>query len=201
MPTASQAKHKFCRRIGECLWGCPNCPTVKGKARAFPAGPHGAKNGGRRAKLTTYGELLLEKQKLRNYYAISEKQLRIAYAKAKSGTGQTGDKLFISLETRLDAMVYRAGFAPTIFAAKQMVSHGHILVDGKRVDRSSCRVKEGQVIYESGGDIAPGVALGDNACHLVDPLHQNAAEQAVCAVEVRGTHNVDCFHPGFVHCF
>jgi TRAP-type uncharacterized transport system fused permease subunit len=97
MPTASQAKHKFCRRIGECLWGCPNCPTVKGKARAFPAGPHGAKNGGRRAKLTTYGELLLEKQKLRNYYAISEKQLRIAYAKAKSGTGQTGDKLFIAL--------------------------------------------------------------------------------------------------------
>ena len=146
MPTASRAKHKFCRRIGECLWGCPNCPTVKGKARAVPAGPHGAKNGGRRAKLTTYGELLLEKQKLKNYYAISENQLRIAYTKAKSGVGQTGDKLFIALETRLDALVYRCGFAPTIFAAKQMVSHGHILVDGKRVDRASCRVKEGQVI-------------------------------------------------------
>jgi small subunit ribosomal protein S4 len=88
----------------------------------------------------------MEKQKLRNYYAISEKQLRIAFAKAKSGEGQTHEKLFRSLEQRLDAMVYRAGFAPTIFAAKQIVNHGHILVDGKRIDRSSCLVKEGQVI-------------------------------------------------------
>ena len=140
MPTASRAKHKFCRRIGQCLWGDPKCPSVK---RPYAAGPHGK---GRRSKLSTYGELLMEKQKLRNYYAISEKQLRIAFAKAKSGEGQTHEKLFRSLEQRLDAMVYRAGFAPTIFAAKQMVNHGHIYVDGKRVDRSSCQVKEGQVI-------------------------------------------------------
>ena len=140
MPTASRAKHKFCRRIGQCLWGDPKCPSVK---RPYAAGPHGK---GRRSKLSTYGELLMEKQKLRNYYAISEKQLRIAFAKAKSGEGQTHEKLFRSLELRLDAMVYRAGFAPTIFAAKQMVNHGHIYVDGKRVDRSSCQVKEGQVI-------------------------------------------------------
>ncbi len=143
MPTASQAKHKFCRRVGQCIWGCPNCPTVKGKARAYAAGPHGKT---RRAKLSTYGELLIEKQKLKNYYAISEKQLQIAYAKAKSGLGKTDEKLFAGLETRLDAVVYRAGFAPTIFAAKQFVNHGHILVDGKRVDRSSYQVKEGQVI-------------------------------------------------------
>ena len=140
MPTASRAKHKFCRRIGQCLWGDPKCPSVK---RPYAAGPHGK---GRRSKLSTYGELLMEKQKLRNYYAISEKQLRIAFAKAKSGTGVTHEKLFRSLEQRLDAMVYRAGFAPTIFAAKQMVNHGHILVDGKRVDRSSYQLKEGQVI-------------------------------------------------------
>ncbi|MBE6390151.1 MAG: 30S ribosomal protein S4 [Lentisphaerae bacterium] len=140
MPTASRAKHKFCRRIGQCLWGDPKCPSVK---RPYAAGPHGK---GRRAKLSTYGELLMEKQKLRNYYAISEKQLRIAFAKAKSGEGQTHEKLFRSLEQRLDAMVYRAGFAPTIFAAKQLVNHGHVLVDGKRVDRASCLVKEGQVI-------------------------------------------------------
>ena len=140
MPTASRAKHKFCRRIGQCLWGDPKCPSVK---RPYAAGPHGK---GRRSKLSTYGELLMEKQKLRNYYAISEKQLRIAFAKAKSGEGQTHEKLFRSLELRLDAMVYRAGFAPTIFAAKQYVNHGHILLDGKRVDRSSCQVKEGQVI-------------------------------------------------------
>ena len=140
MPTASQAKHKFCRRIGQCLWGDPKCPSVK---RPYPAGPHGK---GRRAKLSTYGELQLEKQKLRYYYAISEKQLRIAYAKAKAGTGQTHEKLFRSLEQRLDAMVFRAGFAPTIFAAKQIVNHGHVYVNGKRVDRSSCIVKEGSVI-------------------------------------------------------
>lgn len=143
MPTASRAKHKFCRRIGQCIWGCPNCPTVKGMARAYAAGPHGK---GKRNKLSTYGELLIEKQKLKNYYAISEKQLQIAYAKAKAGTGQTGEKMFRALETRLDALVFRAGFAPTIFAAKQFVNHGHILVDGKRVDRASCQIKEGQVI-------------------------------------------------------
>ena len=140
MPTASRAKHKVCRRIGQCLWGDPKCPSVK---RPYAAGPHGK---GRRVKLSTYGELLMEKQKLRNYYAISEKQLRIAFAKAKSGMGLTHEKLFRSLEMRLDAIVYRAGFAPTIFAAKQMVNHGHILVDGKRLDRSSCVLKEGQVI-------------------------------------------------------
>ena len=138
MPTASRAKHKFCRRIGQCLWGDPKCPSVK---RPYAAGPHGK---GKRSKLSTYGELLLEKQKLRNYYVISEKQLRIAFFKAKAGLGQTHEKLFRSLEQRLDAMVYRAGFAPTIFAAKQLVNHGHVLVDGKRVDRASCIVKEGQ---------------------------------------------------------
>jgi len=140
MPTASRAKHKFCRRIGQCIWNDPKCPSVK---RPFAAGPHGK---GRRAKLSTYGELLMEKQKLRMHYAISEKQLQIAFAKAKSGEGQTHEKLFRSLELRLDALVFRCGFAPTIFAAKQYVNHGHILVDGKRVDRASCIVKEGQVI-------------------------------------------------------
>ena len=140
MPTASRAKHKFCRRIGQCLWSDPKCPSVK---RPYAAGPHGK---GRRVKLSTYGELLMEKQKLKNYYAISEKQLQIAYAKAKAGLGVTHEKLFRSLEVRLDAMVFRAGFAPTIFAAKQWVNHGHIYVDGKRVDRASYIVKEGSVI-------------------------------------------------------
>ena len=140
MPTASRAKHKFCRRVGQCIWGDPKCPSVK---RPYAAGPHGK---GRRVKLSTYGELLMEKQKLKNYYAISEKQLQIAYAKAKAGLGVTHEKLFRGLEVRLDAMVFRAGFAPTIFAAKQWVNHGHIYVDGKRVDRASFQLKEGQVI-------------------------------------------------------
>ncbi len=140
MPTASQAKHKFCRRVGQCIWSDPKCPSVK---RPYAAGPHGK---GRRVKLSTYGELLMEKQKLKNYYAISEKQLQIAFHKAKAGLGQTNEKLFRSLEQRLDAVIFRAGFAPTIFAAKQFVNHGHILVNGQKVDRASFLVKEGAVV-------------------------------------------------------
>ena len=140
MATASRAKHKFCRRIGYCLWNDPKCPSVE---RPFAAGPHGK---GRRAKLSTYGELLLEKQKLKNYYAISEKQLQIAYHKAKAGLGMTHEKLLKSLELRLDALLFHTGFAPTIYAAKQFISHGHVLVDGKKLTRSSCKLKEGQVI-------------------------------------------------------
>lgn len=141
MPAKVQAKHKFCRRIGECIWDDPKCPSVK---RPYAAGAQG-KNA-RRKKLSTYGELLLEKQKLRFYYGVSEKQLHLAYVKAKQGQGQSHEKLFCNLEQRLDAMVFRAGFAPSIFAAKQYVNHGHIYVNGKRVDRSSYKVGEGQVI-------------------------------------------------------
>ncbi|MDD5598910.1 MAG: 30S ribosomal protein S4 [Victivallaceae bacterium] len=141
MATASQAKHKLCRRIGECIWGNPKCPSVK---RPYQAGQHG--KTGHRGKLSTYGTLLLEKQKLRKHYAISEKQLRIAYTNAKKGLGQAHEKLFRSLELRLDSLLFRSGFAPTIFAAKQFVNHGHILVNGKKVDRASYQVKEGQVI-------------------------------------------------------
>jgi small subunit ribosomal protein S4 len=141
MAVASRAKHKFCRRIGTCIWNDPKCPSVK---KPYPAGHHG--KTARRKKLSTYGELLLEKQKLRFHYAISEKQLRIAYASAKKGEGLTNEKLFRNLEQRLDSLLFHCGFAPSIFAAKQFVCHGHILVDGKRVDRSSFKVKEGQVI-------------------------------------------------------
>lgn len=141
MATSSQAKHKLCRRVGQCIWNNPKCPSVR---RPYPAGQHG--KTGRRGKLSTYGTLLLEKQKLRKHYAISEKQLRIAYAKAKKGEGQAHEKLFRTLEQRLDSVLFRSGFAPSIFAAKQFVNHGHILVDGKSVDRASFQVKEGQVI-------------------------------------------------------
>ena len=141
MATSSQAKHKLCRRVGQCIWDNPKCPSVR---RPYPAGQHG--KTGRRGKLSTYGTLLLEKQKLRKHYAISEKQLRIAYTNAKKGDGQAHEKLFRTLEQRLDSVLFRSGFAPSIFAAKQFVNHGHILIDGKRVDRASYNVKEGQVI-------------------------------------------------------
>ena len=178
MPTASRAKHKFCRRIGQCLWGDPKCPSVK---RPYAAGPHGK---GRRSKLSTYGELLMEKQKLRNYYAISEKQLRIAFAKAKSGEGQTHEKLFRSLELRLDAMVYRAGFAPTIFAAKQMVNHGHVYVDGKRVDRSSYQLKEGQVITIN-AEKSPAIAEMAKKSNNTIPPYMEVDLEALKATLVR----------------
>ena len=141
MATASQAKHKFCRRIGQCVWNDPKCPSVK---RPYPAGQHG--KTGRKKKLSGFGELMMEKQKLRAHYAISEKQLVIAFHKAKQGEGKTNEKLIRSIEQRLDAFVYRSGFAPTIFAAKQFITHGHIMVDGRKVNRPSYQMKEGQAV-------------------------------------------------------
>ena len=178
MPTASRAKHKFCRRIGQCLWSDPKCPSVK---RPYAAGPHGK---GRRVKLSTYGELLLEKQKLRNYYAISEKQLRIAFAKAKSGLGLTHEKLFRGLEMRLDAMVYRAGFAPTIFAAKQIVNHGHILVNGKRLDRASAVIKPGSVITIN-AEKSPAIAEKAKQSNTTVPPYMEVDLEALKATLVR----------------
>ncbi len=163
MSTASRAKHKFCRRIGYCLWNDPTCPSVK---RAYPAGPHGKT---RRAKLSTYGELALEKQKLKNYYAISEKQLQIAFRKAKAGTGMTHERMLKSLEMRLDAVVFASGMVPTIFAAKQLISHGHVLVDGKRLDRSSCQIKEGQVISIDAAKSPAAAEVAKKANRTVPP--------------------------------
>lgn len=178
MATASQAKHKFCRRIGQCLWNDPKCPSAK---RPYPAGPHGKT---RRGKLSTYGTLKLEKQKLRLYYGISEKQLRIAYTKACQGNAVTHEKLFRLLETRLDAMVYRAGFAPTIFAAKQYVCHGHILVDGKRVDKASYGVREGQVITIN-AEKSPAIAETAKKSNAVVPAYMEVDRDNLKATLVR----------------
>lgn len=141
MSTASRAKHKLCRRIGSCIWGSPKCPSVK---RPYPSGPNGKMN--KQKKLSTYGELLLEKQKLKAHYAISEKQLTLAYKRAKQAKGMTNENLIRQLELRLDAVIFRTGMAPSIHAAKQFISHRHVLVDGKVVDRSSYRLVPGQVI-------------------------------------------------------
>ncbi len=135
-----RAKHKLCRRVGKCIWDNPKCPSVK---RPFPAGS--SKNS-RRSKLSTYGELLIEKQKLKGHYAISEKQLRITFKRAKKAQGLTNENLIVLLESRLASLVFRSGLASSIFAAKQFVSHRHILVNGKIVDRMSYHIKEGDVI-------------------------------------------------------
>ena len=178
MTTASRAKHKLCRRIGQCLWNDPKCPSAR---RPFPAGPHGKT---RRSKLSTYGTLLQEKQKLRGFYGISEKQLQIAYHKAMAGEGQSGDKLLKGLEVRLDALVYRAGFAKTIFAAKQYVNHGHIYVDGKRVDRASFQLREGSVISIN-AEKSPAIAEVAKSSNSTVPAYVEVDREALKATLVR----------------
>lgn len=134
------AKYKINRRLGVNLWGRAKSPVEK---RPYGPGQHGQHKG----KPTDYGTQLMAKQKLKGYYGnVSEKQLRKYYAEAIRRTGDTSEHLVGLLETRLDAVVYRMKFVPTVFASRQFVSHGHILVNGKRVNIPSYLVKEGDVI-------------------------------------------------------
>ena len=129
----------MCRRIGQPVCGRPNCPSNK---RPFPPGQHGRG----RKRLTEYQMRLVEKQKLRAIYGIGERQFRRYFATATSKTGVTGEELLRRLETRLDSVILRVGFALTMRQARQLVSHGHIEVDGKRVDVPSYQVRPGQTI-------------------------------------------------------
>jgi len=112
--------------------------------KGYPPGQHG--NSKRRPKHSDYGKQLLEKQRIRLQYNVSEKQMRNYYKRAAQLTGNTGDILVQFLETRLDALVYRAGLARTIYMARQLVNHGHILVNGSRVDIPSFRVRVNDVV-------------------------------------------------------
>jgi small subunit ribosomal protein S4 len=135
------SKYKISRRLGVSLWGRAKDPIGK---RAYAPGQHGAT---RRRKLSGFGIQLNEKQKLKGYYGnITEKQFRKIYAEASRRRGDTGEILVGLLESRLDAFVYRMGVVPTVFASRQFVNHGHILVNGKRVNISSYRLKEGDVV-------------------------------------------------------
>ena len=134
------AKHKIDRRLGVNLWGRPKSPINN---REYGPGQHGQ----RRRKPTDYGIQLMAKQKLKGYYGnIGEKQFRRYYAQAVKRRGDTGENLVGILESRLDAIVYRMKFVPTVFAARQLVSHGHIRVNGKRVNVPSYLCREGDVI-------------------------------------------------------
>ncbi|RIA55101.1 30S ribosomal protein S4 [Dichotomicrobium thermohalophilum] len=135
------AKYKIDRRMGENIWGRPKSPVNK---REYGPGQHGQR---RRGKLSDYGEQLRAKQKLKGYYGnITEKQFRAIYKEATRQKGDTSEALIGLLERRLDAIVYRAKFVPTVFAARQFVNHGHIKVNGQRVTIPSFRCKEGDVI-------------------------------------------------------
>ncbi len=135
-----RAKHKIDRRLGENLWGRPKSPF---NIRQTAPGMHGA----RRGKPTDYGLQLFAKQKLKGYYGnIGEKQFRRYYKEANRLKGDTGQNLVGLLERRLDAVVYRSLFVPTVFAARQFVNHKHVTVNGKVVNIPSYQVKEGDVI-------------------------------------------------------
>ncbi|MGX1307060.1 small subunit ribosomal protein S4 [Amorphus suaedae] len=134
-------KHKLDRRMGENIWGRPKSPVNK---REYGPGQHGQR---RRSKLSDYGIQLRAKQKLKGYYGnISEKQFRKIYDEAVRLKGDTSERLIGLLESRLDTIVYRAKFVPTVFAARQFVNHGHVMVNGRKVNIPSYRCKVGDVI-------------------------------------------------------
>jgi len=135
------AKYKIDRRMGENIWGRAKSPVNR---REYGPGQHGQR---RKGKLSDFGIQLRAKQKLKGYYGdLTEKQFKRIYAEAARVKGDTGEQLIGLLERRLDAVVYRAKFVPTIFAARQFVNHGHVTVNGKRVNIASYRVKEGDVV-------------------------------------------------------
>lgn len=136
----NSAKHKIDRRLACNLWGRQKSPF---NLRQSAPGMHGA----RRAKPTDYGIQLFAKQKLKGYYGnIGEKKFRSYYKEAVRLKGDTGQNLIGLLESRLDAVIYRAKFVPTVFAARQFVNHGHVTVNGKPVNIPSYQVKEGDVV-------------------------------------------------------
>ena len=141
MTKRTSSKYKIDRRMGENIWGRPKSPVNR---REYGPGQHGQR---RKGKMSDFGLQLRAKQKLKGHYGdLTEKQFRRIYAEAERRKGDTGENLVGLLERRLDAVVYRAKFVPTVFAARQFVNHGHVEVNGQRVNIPSYRVKEGDVI-------------------------------------------------------
>ncbi len=140
MSKRHESKYKINRRLGENLWGRAKSPVNK---REYGPGQHGQ----RRKKPTDFGVQLMAKQKLKFYYGnITERQFRKIYTEAIRKKGDTSENLIGLLERRLDAVVYRLKFAPTVFAARQLVSHGHVLLNGKKANIASMVVKEGDEV-------------------------------------------------------
>jgi small subunit ribosomal protein S4 len=136
-----RAKHKIDRRLGENIWGRSKSPLNR---RASRPGQHGERRAG---KVSDFGQQLKAKQKLKGYYGnITERQFNRVYKEAVRLKGSTSEHLIGLLERRLDAVVYRAKFVPTVFAARQFVSHGHVTVNGQKVDIPSYRCRPGDVI-------------------------------------------------------
>ncbi|MGB4101622.1 MAG: 30S ribosomal protein S4 [Alphaproteobacteria bacterium] len=140
MSKRENSKYKIDRRLGVNLWGRPRSPIVKRESRP---GQHGL----RRTKPSDYGIQLMAKQRLKGYYGnIGERQFRRYYQEAMRRKGDNSENLIQLLERRLDAVVYRMKFAPTVFASRQLINHGHLTVNGKRVNIASYMVNDGDVI-------------------------------------------------------
>ncbi|MCG6857267.1 MAG: 30S ribosomal protein S4 [Salaquimonas sp.] len=141
MSKRTSTKYKIDRRMGENIWGRPKSPVNR---REFGPGQHGQR---RKGKLSDFGIQLRAKQKLKGYYgSITEKQFRKIYQEADRLRGDTSEHLIGLLESRLDAIIYRAKFVPTVFAARQFVNHGHVMVNGRRVNVASYRCKPGDKV-------------------------------------------------------
>jgi len=135
------AKYKIDRRVGENIWGRPKSPINK---REYKPGMHGQRRAG---KMSDFGQQLMAKQKLKGYYGkLSEKHFERIYVEAERRRGNTAEHLIGLLESRLDAVVYRAKFVPTVFAARQFVNHGHVKVNGVKTNIPSVRLKPGDVV-------------------------------------------------------
>ena len=161
MSKRTSSKYKLDRRMGENIWGRPKSPVNR---REYGPGQHGQR---RKGKLSDYGIQLRAKQKLKGYYGdITEKQFKRAYQEADRMKGDTSQNLIGLLEQRLDMVVYRAKFAPTIFAARQLVSHGHIRVNGVKCNIASRLVNAGDVV--SLGNKAKEMALVIEAQSLAE---------------------------------
>src|ERR1700743_22524 len=141
MSKRHSAKYKLPLRMGQNIWGRRKSPI---NSRAYGPGQHGQR---RKSKVSDFGLQLRAKQKLKGYYGnLTEKQFSRTYQEAARRKGNSSENLIALLESRLDAVVYRAKSTPTVFPARQFVNHGHVLVNGKRVNIASYRVKPGDVI-------------------------------------------------------
>jgi small subunit ribosomal protein S4 len=158
-------KAKIQRRFGEILVPRPKYARILDK-RSYPPGEHGKEKQFRSGRRSDYGLQLNEKQKLSFIYNIRERQLRRYFMRARRIPGNTGANLLALLERRLDNLVYRAGFAPTIWAARQLVNHGHIMVNGRRLNIPSYQVSPGEIF-------TIGEKMRKNP-HVIESLESNA---------------------------
>jgi len=190
MTKRHSAKHKIDRRLGVNLWGRPKSPI---NVRNYAPGQHGQ----RRGKPSDYGIQLRAKQKLKGYYAnLNERQFRRIYAEAVRRRGDSGENLIELLERRLDAVVYRMKLVPTVFAARQFINHGHIKVNGRRVNIPSYEVRDGDVIEVKPASRELALVLEALQSQERDiPSYLTIEENGMKGTYVRGPKLVDVPYP------